>query len=157
MAPENSGSFSNGPGRRKATIWALAITGRTSGQRYLPKGALIMRVYCRLFAILAGSCLLAVSALGEAVPAVANKTAVEKGFTLTETYEGSADTDGFISDINSSAGYVFNPHFSINMGVSYLFVNPSTSKTGTTSASGMGNPSLGFRYSRKGPLFDFST
>jgi hypothetical protein len=116
-----------------------------------------MKVYCRRFAILAGSCLLAVSALGEAVPAAANKTAVEKGFTLTETYEGSADTDGFISDINSSAGYVFNPHFSINMGVSYLFVNPSTSKTGTTSASGMGNPSLGFRYSGKGPMLDFST
>ena len=77
--------------------------------------------------------------------------------TLTETYEGSADTDGYISDINSSVGYVFNPHFSVNMGVSYLFVNPSTSKTGTTSASGMGNPSLGFRYSRKGEMLDFST
>src|SRR5207302_2590247 len=76
----------------------LAITGRTSGQRYLPKGALIMKVQCRLFAILAASWLFAVSALGEAVPAAAKKTAVEKGFTLTETYEGSADTDGFISD-----------------------------------------------------------
>jgi len=138
-------------------IGRLAITGRTSGQRYLPKRALIMKVYCRLFAILVGSCLLAVSALSEAVPAAANKTAVEKGFTLTETYEGSADTDGFTGNINSSAGYVFNPHFSITMGVSYLFVNPSTSKTGTTSASGMGNPSLGFRYSRKGPMLDFST
>ena len=117
-----------------------------------------MKVYFRLFAILAGSCLLAVSALGEAVAAVGSKTAVpEKGFTLTETYEGSADTDGFVSDINSSAGYVFNPHFSINMGVSYLFVNPSTSKTGATSTSGMGNPSLGFRYSTKGPVLDFST
>src|SRR6202051_4323307 len=121
-----------------------------------------MKVYFRLFAILIGSCLgsclLAVSALGEAVPAAGSKTAVqEKGFTLTETYEGSADTDGVISDVNSSAGYVFNPHFSINMGVSYLFLNPSTSKTGTTSTSGMGNPSLGFRYSRKGPVFDFST
>src|ERR1700692_1032593 len=76
-----------------------------------------MKVYFRLFAILIGSCLgsclLAVSALGEAVPAAGSKTAVqEKGFTLTETYEGSADTDGFISDVNSSAGYVFNPHFS---------------------------------------------
>jgi hypothetical protein len=117
-----------------------------------------MKVYCRLFAILAGSCLLAVSALGEAVAAVGSKTAVpEKGFTLTETYEGSADTDGFVSDINSSVGYVFNPHFSVNMGVAYLFVNPSTSKTGATSTSGMGNPSLGFRYSTKGPVLDFST
>jgi hypothetical protein len=56
----------------------LAITGRTSGQRYLPKGALIMKVYGRRFANLAGSCLLAVSALGEALPAVASKTAVEE-------------------------------------------------------------------------------
>jgi hypothetical protein len=120
-----------------------------------------MKVHCRLFAILAGSCLLAVSALGEAVAAAASKTAVqEKGFTMTETYEGSADTGGFISDINSTVGYVFNPHFSVDMGVQYLFVNPSSStssKTGTTSASGMGNPSLGFRYSRKGPLLDYST
>jgi hypothetical protein len=117
-----------------------------------------MKLQGCLFAILAGLCLLAVSALGEAAAAVGSKTPVpEKGFTLTETYEGSADTDGFISDINSSAGYVFNPHFSIHMGVSYLFLNPSTSKTGTTSTSGMGNPSLGFRYSTKGPLVDFST
>src|SRR5258707_2579718 len=43
------------------------------------------------------------------------------------------------------------------MGVQFLFLSPSSSKTGATSASGMGNPSLGFRYSRKGPLFDFST
>ena len=83
-----------------------------------------MKVHCRLFAILAGSCLLAVSALGEAVPAAAGKTAVEeKGFTLTETYEGSGNTDGFITDIDSTVGYIFNPHFSINMGVQYLFVN----------------------------------
>jgi hypothetical protein len=117
-----------------------------------------MKLQRRLFAILAGACLFAVSAIGEAVPAVGSKAAVEeKGFTLTETYEGSADTDGFVSDINSSVGYVFNPHFSVNMGVSYMFVNPSTSKTGTTSTSGMGNPSLGFRYSRKGSVLDYST
>jgi hypothetical protein len=117
-----------------------------------------MKFECRLLAILCGSCVLAVSALAETVPSAATKNAVEeKGFTLTETYEGSGNTDGFITDINSTAGYIFNPHFSINMGVTYLFVSPSTSKTGATSASGMGNPSLGFRYSRKGPLFDFST
>lgn len=117
-----------------------------------------MRVECRLFAIFAGSCLLAAAALAESVPSAASKTAgEEKGFTLTESYEGSGNSDGFITDINSTVGYIFNPHFSINMGVPYLFVSPSTSKTGATSASGMGNPSLGFRYSRKGTLFDFST
>ncbi len=117
-----------------------------------------MKVECRLLAILAGSCLFAAAALAESVPLAASKTAgEEKGFTLTESYEGSGNTDGFITDINSTVGYIFNPHFSINMGVQYLFISPSTSKTGATSASGLGNPSLGFRYSRKGPLFDFST
>jgi hypothetical protein len=46
------------------------------------------------------------------------------------------------------------------MGVQYLFVNPSSSnssKTGATSTSAMGNPSLGLKYSRKGPVLDFST
>jgi len=120
-----------------------------------------MKVHFFLLAILACSFSFTASSPAQAVPPAATKPAVEeKGFTLTETYEGSADTDGFITDINSTVGYIFNPHFSINMGVPYLFVNPSSSyssKTGTTSASGMGNPSLGLRYSRKGPVLDFST
>ena len=117
-----------------------------------------MRVEYRLLAFLTGSFLFAASAFAESVPSAASKTAgEEKGFTLTESYEGSGNTDGFITDINSTVGYIFNPHFLINMGVQYLFLSPSSSTTGATSASGMGNPSLGFRYSRKGPLFDFST
>jgi hypothetical protein len=48
---------------------------------------------------------------------VATRTAAEeKGFTWTETYEGSGNTDGFITDINSTVGYIFNQHFSINIG-----------------------------------------
>jgi len=89
---------------------------------------------------------------------MATKTAVEeKGFTWTETYEGSGNTDGFITDINSTVGYIFDEHFSMDMGVPYLFIRPSSSKTGTTSVAGMGNPYVGLRYSRKGTLLDFST
>ena len=80
-----------------------------------------------------------------------------KGFTWTETYEGSGNTDGFITDINSTTGYIFNKHFSMNIGVPYLFISPSSSKTGTTSVAGMGNPNVGIRYSRNGQLLDFST
>jgi hypothetical protein len=117
-----------------------------------------MRFHCRPFPILACSFLLAVSSLAQAVPPVATKTAVEeKGFTWTETYEGGGNTDGFITDINSTMGYIFNEHFSMDMGVPYLFIRPSSSKTGTTSAAGMGNPYVGLRYSRKGPSLDFST
>jgi hypothetical protein len=117
-----------------------------------------MRVHCCLLAILACSCLLAVPSPAQALPSVATKTAVEQnGFTWTETYEGSGNTDGFITDINSTVGYIFDEHFSMDMGVPYLFINPSTSKTGTTSATGMGNPYVGLRYSTKGPSLDFST
>ena len=117
-----------------------------------------MRVHCRLFTILAALFLLAVSSSAQAVPPLATKTAVEeKGFTWAETYEGSGNTDGFITDINSTVGYIFDEHFSMDMGVPYLFIRPSSSKTGTTSVAGMGNPYVGVRYSRKGPLLDFST
>src|SRR5713101_1687809 len=122
------------------------------------RGAMTMRVNCRPFAILACSFLLAVFSSAQAVPPVATRTAVEeKGFTWTETYEGSGNTDGFITDINSTVGYIFDEHFSMDMGVPYLFVRPSSSQTGTTSVAGMGNPYVGLRYSRKGPSLDFST
>jgi len=81
----------------------------------------------------------------------------QNGFTWTETFEGSGNTDGFITDIDSTVGYTFGKHFAMDMGVPYLFFQPSTSKTGATSASGMGNPYLGLTYSAKGSALDFST
>lgn len=101
--------------------------------------------------------LLAVLAASQAMPQGKTKGGIEQGFTWTETYEGSGNSDGFITDINSTIGYVFGKHFAMDTGVPYLFVNPSTSKTGTTSTTGMGNPYLGFAYSAKGSVLDFST
>jgi hypothetical protein len=117
----------------------------------------MMKVETRLLAILSCLCFLAVGAAAKAGPGAIKTAGEEKGFTLMETYEGSGNSDGFITDINSTAGYVFNRHFSVNMGVPYLFISPSFSKTGTTSASGFGNPSLSSKYSAKGPLLAFST
>ena len=111
-----------------------------------------------LLLVVAFPFLLAVSAAAQAQPQATTKGAVaQKGVTLTETYEGSGNTDGFITDINSTVGYVFGEHFAVDMGVPYLFIEPSSSKTGTTSASGIGNPYLGLRYSAKGSALDFST
>jgi hypothetical protein len=101
--------------------------------------------------------LLALSAVAQARPQGATKGAGQNGFTWTETDEGSGNTDGFITDINSAVGYTFGKHFAVDMGVPYLFFQPSSSKTGTTSASGIGNPHLGFRYSAKGSALAFST
>src|SRR5713101_7306791 len=100
--------------------------------------------------------LLAVSAVAQARPQ-ATKGAEQNGFTWTETYEGSGNTDGFITDVNSTVGYAFGKHFAMDMGVPYFFFQPSTSKTGATSASGMGNPYLGLTYIAKGSALDFST
>jgi hypothetical protein len=102
--------------------------------------------------------LLAVSAASQAMPQGATKGGVEQqGFTWTETYEGSGNSDGFITDINSTVGYSFGEHFAMDMGIPYLFVEPSTSKTGATSAYDMGNPYLGLSYSAKASALDFST
>ena len=102
--------------------------------------------------------LLAVSALSQALPqGVGRGSTRQQGFTWTETYEGSGNSDGFVSDLNSTIGYTLGKHFGVDMGVPYFFVAPATSKTSTTSASGLGNPYLGFRYSAKGSTLDFST
>ena len=102
--------------------------------------------------------LLAISMVGQSRPQEAAKGGVEQnGFTWTETYEGSGNSDGFITDINSTVGYIFSKHFAMDLGVPYLFIEPSTSKTGTTFASGIGNPYLGLRYSANGSALDFST
>jgi hypothetical protein len=104
-----------------------------------------------------GLSFLAGSAAAQSHPPVAAKGADQTGFTYTETYEGSGNTDGFITDLNSSVGYVFNPHFAVAMGVPYFFIAPSSSQTGTTSTSGIGNPSFGLRYSTKVSALDFGT
>jgi len=101
--------------------------------------------------------LLAVSVVAQARPQAATNGAGQNGFTWTETYEGSGNSDGFITDINSTVGYAFGRHFAVDMGVPYLFFQPSTSKTGETSTSGIGNPYLGFTYSAKGSALAFST
>jgi hypothetical protein len=110
-----------------------------------------------LFLVVLLPFLLAVSAVAQARPQGTTKGVEQNGFTWTETYEGSGNTDGFITDINSTVGYTFGKHFAMDMGVPYLFFQPSTSKTGATSASGMGNPYLGLTYTAKGSALDFST
>jgi hypothetical protein len=101
--------------------------------------------------------LLAVPALSQAMPQASKEGVEQRGFTWTETYEGSGNSDGFITDINSTVGYDFGKHFAVDAGVTYLFIEPSTSKTATSSSAGLGNPSLGLRYSAKGSALDFST
>ena len=81
----------------------------------------------------------------------------QNGFTWTETYEGSGNSTGFFSDINSTAGYAFTKNFSVETGVAYAFLQPTTSKTGTTATSGFEDPHAGVRYAAKGNLLNYAT
>ena len=81
----------------------------------------------------------------------------QKEFTWTETFEGSGNTDGFITDLNSTFGYVFNEHLAADFGIPYTFVQPSSSKTGTTFTSGFGNPYFGVTFSQKSEALNFSS
>jgi hypothetical protein len=117
-----------------------------------------MRVKSRyLLLVVVLPALLAVSVAAQARPQGATKGAGQNGLSWTETFEGSGNTDGFITDINSTLGYAFGKHFAMDVGVPYLFFQPSTSKTGATSANGTGNPYLGLSYSSKGSALDFGT
>lgn len=110
------------------------------------------------FLVFAFPFIFATSSVAQVTTSQTPKPAVEpRGLTWTETFEGSGNTDGFITDVNSTFGYIFNTHFSIDFGDTYSFVEPSTSKTGTTSLSGLGNPYLGFTYSRKSDALNYST
>jgi hypothetical protein len=92
-----------------------------------------------LLVVVAFPFLLAVFAAAQAQPQGTTKGAgAQKGATWTETYEGSGNSDGFVTDIDSTVGYTFDKHFAVGMGVPYSFFQPSTSRTGATSASGIG-------------------
>ena len=65
-----------------------------------------------------------------------------RGFTWYERFDGSVNTLGTITRLDSTAGYNFNSHFSIEGGVPVYFVFPSastTATTGTRSFQGIGN------------------
>lgn len=116
-----------------------------------------LRCFQCLLLIFAGLWLAAATWAQSAPPATAKNGVAPKGFTWTESYEGSGNSDGFITDIDSTVGYQFNEHFGVDVGVPYLLVRPSSSVTGTSSANGIGDPYADLKYSTKGPLLGFST
>ena len=102
--------------------------------------------------------LFAASLGAQGTPPETPKSVVDpRGPTWTETFEGSGNTDGFITDVNSTFGYILTPHFSVDFGVPYSFVEPATSKTGTTSVNGLGNPYVSLTYSRKSDFLNYGT
>jgi len=81
----------------------------------------------------------------------------ERGFVFNETFEGSANADGEVMMLTSSARYVFNRHFSVAIGMPFYFDRLSSSTTGTTSNSGVGNFFAAVSGKWKNPTLGYAT
>lgn len=67
--------------------------------------------------------------------------ATQKGFVGSISFEGSADNSGHMLDLGTFAGYRFNRHFQMDVGVPYYFLSSPASG----SATGIGNTALAMR------------
>jgi hypothetical protein len=79
-------------------------------------------------------------------------------FTFDERVQGSVNALGAVTKLDTSAGYIFNPHWSAALGVPYYFVSPSSSTTASTGASsltGLGNVYAQIRFAFPNPGLNY--
>jgi hypothetical protein len=90
-------------------------------------------------------------------PAGAAPSAKEEatGMTLNTSFTGSVSSGNNVYDWTSTTGYVFNRHFSADVGIPILFVHGTTSTGATTSNTGLGNIFGQLRFVNKNPLVNF--
>jgi hypothetical protein len=81
----------------------------------------------------------------------------ETGFTSYVEFGGTTNSTGQVYEIDSSAGYTFTQHFGMDFGLPIYFVNASSSTTGTTSGSGVGNPSVDLRWKYPHTSLNYAT
>ena len=80
--------------------------------------------------------LLTTMALAQNVPAKQTETD-ETGWTSSMSFDGSANSQERVLDLDSSVGYNFDKHWGVGMGVPFSFVSSSSPAT-TTPSSGSG-------------------
>jgi hypothetical protein len=79
------------------------------------------------------------------------------GMTLNTAFSGSVASGGDVFDWTTAAGYVFNKHFSADVGVPILFVRGTTSTGTTTSSNGLGNIFGQLQFLEKTPVLNFGS
>jgi hypothetical protein len=83
-----------------------------------------------------------------------------RGFLLYERFLGSANTLGNVFRLDTTLGYSFSKHFSIDGGLPLFVVRPSAtaaSLAGGTSTTGIGNAYLEGRLTLDNPLLNYSS
>src|SRR6266852_1548004 len=94
----------------------------------------------------------AASAFAQAKP-----PAQDTGVTSYVEFGGTTNSSGQVYELDSNIGYTFTEHFGIDLGVPFYFVNASSSTTGATSGSGVGNPSVDLRWKYLHPAVNFAS
>jgi hypothetical protein len=79
------------------------------------------------------------------------------GFTLNTSFGGSADSDSDVFAWTTTTGYIFNKHFSADVGVPILFVQGTTSTGTSTSNAGLGNVFGQLNFIDKNPTLNFGS
>ena len=81
----------------------------------------------------------------------------DTGFTASVEFGGTSNSAGQVYEIDSSVGCTFTKHFGMDVGVPFYFVNGSSSTAGSTSGSGVGNPSVDMRWKFPGDRVNYAT
>ena len=82
--------------------------------------------------------------------------AQESGMTAYLQFGGTANSDGAVYELNSNIGYDFNSHFGFAVGAPIYFIRPAAS-SGTSSATGLGDPYLALHARYPNPKLNFAT
>src|SRR6266852_7609242 len=77
----------------------------------------------------------------------------DRGVIFYERFLGSTNTLGNVFRLDTTLGYSFNKHFSIDGGLPVFFVRPSAA----TAANGIGNAYAELRFALANPLVDYSS
>ncbi len=100
------------------------------------------------------------AANGSAQTQPADKAQKEKkGFTFYESFQASSNTLGQVYKLDTTAGYDLSKHFGIDVGIPVYFVKASstTSSTGVTSHTGIGNAYVDLKFVFLNPLVNYAS
>ncbi len=108
-------------------------------------------------ALLSAMTLSAVGANAKAQPS-GKSDEEEKGFTFYETFQGSSNTLGQVTKLDTTVGYNLNRYFGVDAGIPVYFVHSSTtSSTAGASSNGIGNAYVDLRLTVNNPAVNFAS
>lgn len=84
-------------------------------------------------------------------------TADPTGWTSYVEFGGTSNSDGQVYELQSTVGYSFTRHFGMDFGLPIYFVSASSSTTGGTSGTGIGNPSVDLRWKYLNPKVNYGS